>query len=179
MNTSIDRQDPLPSSAPAPRSFLLLVVALTALVFAVDQGTKFLVLWYLPPGGIQIIPGLFDIILAYNKGAAFGILADYPDGIRQLALAFTTIFALCAVFYMINRYYRESTWGMAALGLILGGACGNILDRMRLGMVVDFIDWYVGSYHWPAFNIADSAICVGVAILIFLKPITHPPDPVR
>ena len=71
--------------------------------------------------------------------------------------------------YMLLRYHQRSFWGCFSIGMILGGACGNIIDRARLGMVVDFLDVYWGEYHWPTFNIADSCICVGVAILIFLK----------
>lgn len=149
---------------------LAIVCAIVAVVVVLDQATKFMILWYLPPEGFPVIPGFFDLTLAYNKGAAFGMLADLPDGTRQILLALTTILALIAVVFLLWRYYIGSCLGTFALSMVLGGAIGNIIDRVRIGMVVDFLDFYWGLYHYPAFNIADSAICIGVAILFFLKP---------
>lgn len=147
--------------------FILSIVA--------DQYSKYLAVESLGQAPIELLPGLFSLTLAYNRGAAFGFLGGLPDGIRQLALGCATLFALGTVLFMLVRYHSRSFWGCFSVALILGGAVGNIIDRARLGMVVDFLDVYWGDYHWPTFNIADSCICVGVAILIFLKTEATPP----
>lgn len=145
---------------------------LTALfVIALDQVTKILILRNIEQGhSIEIIPGLFNLVLAYNLGAAFGMLADLQDGVRQLVLAGTTFLALMVVFYFLLFEYAGSRVGRIALAMIFGGALGNIIDRIRLGMVVDFLDLYVGERHWPAFNVADSSICIAVFLLLFQRP---------
>ena len=146
-----------------------IIVPIVLLVVVADQVTKFAAVANLQEAGIEVIPQFFSLTLAYNKGAAFGFLSGLPDGVRQLALGATTVVAIAAVLFMLLRYYRDSVWGCLSIGLILGGALGNIIDRVRLGMVVDFLDVYWNTLHWPTFNIADSCICVGVAVLFFLK----------
>ena len=113
-----------------------------------------------------VIGGFFNITYIRNPGAAFGFLAD-------AAPAFRSSFFLCvtlAVIIMILYYISKSTMGELletfALSLIVSGAVGNLIDRVRFGEVVDFIDVYIGSHHWPAFNVADSAISVGAVLLI-------------
>ena len=141
------------------------------LTVAADQITKFLIVSELERGQIvEVIPKFFNLTLAFNKGAAFGFLASAPEGTRQLALAFTTILALSVVVYFLVRDFRGRGLSRHALALILGGAVGNVIDRVRLGEVIDFLDVYWGAYHWPAFNIADSAICIGVFLLLIAKP---------
>ncbi|MCB0333470.1 MAG: signal peptidase II [Bdellovibrionales bacterium] len=141
------------------------------LVAFLDQWTKYLIVTSLTLGEqIEIIPGFFNLTLAYNPGAAFGMMADLPDGTRQLVLAGVTLLALCVVFYFLAKDYYHDVVAQSALGLILGGALGNIIDRVRIGVVVDFLDVYLKNYHWPSFNVADSAICIGVGILVFRKP---------
>ncbi len=155
----------------APRKTAGVIGLSVMLVAFLDQWTKFLIVSALTLGErIEIIPGFFNLTLAYNPGAAFGMLGDLPDGTRQLVLGAVTVLALLVVFYFLAKDYYHDLIAQAALGLILGGAVGNIIDRVRLGVVVDFLDVYVQSYHWPSFNVADSAICIGVAILIFRKP---------
>jgi signal peptidase II len=145
------------------------IVPIVAFVVVADQLSKFAAVARLQEASIDVIPGLFSLTLAYNKGAAFGFLSGLPDGVRQFALAATTVVAIAAVLFMLLRYYRDSVWGCVSIGLILGGALGNIIDRVRLGMVVDFLDVYWDTLHWPTFNVADSCICIGVAVLFFLK----------
>lgn len=144
----------------------------TALVVAaLDQLTKMMILRSFQPGDtLNVIPGFFNLVLTFNLGAAFGMLSDLADGTRQTVLLFTTLVALLVVFYFLLFEYREDRIGQVALGMIFGGAVGNIIDRARIGMVVDFLDVYIGSAHWPAFNIADSSICIAVAILILHRP---------
>jgi signal peptidase II len=136
-------------------------------IIAADQVTKLAVQQMLLLGHIiPVIPSVFNLTYVLNPGAAFGLLSDAPAAIRNPL--FTAI-SLCAVLFIV--YYRARHGGMGLLhssGLvcILGGAVGNFIDRLRLGMVVDFLDFYYGTYHWPAFNVADSAITVGVALML-------------
>jgi signal peptidase II len=140
-------------------------------VVVVDQLTKYIAEREIQVGEtIEIVPGLFNLILTYNPGAAFGLMANLPDHLRPIALALTTVLALGAVFFFFFKEYRNDFIAKIFLAGILGGAVGNIIDRVRYGKVVDFLDFYIGSNHWPAFNIADSVICLGVIGLIFRKP---------
>ena len=141
------------------------------LVIVLDQLSKSLILSSFSVGEVRsIIPGFFNLTLTYNPGAAFGLLSDLPDGSRVLVLSLTICAALAAVgYFLLNEYYDDGI-GQIGLLMIVGGAIGNIIDRARFGEVVDFLDVYFRSYHWPAFNIADSAICLGVTVLLFRKP---------
>lgn len=146
------------------RSFY--TIALTVIIL--DQLSKFIVQQKLDPGQIiPIIPSFFNLTYVLNPGAAFGFLSGASAAFR--GPFFITISVLAVLFIL---YYRSHHRGMGvvpsvALALILGGALGNLIDRLRLGMVVDFLDFYYRSYHWPAFNLADSAITVGVALMVF------------
>jgi len=143
-----------------------------ALVVVLDQLSKYFVQEKLFTGdSIEVIPNFLNLILTYNPGAAFGLMAGLPDAVRYLALGTATVVALVAVMYFFMRDYRHDRFAQIALAMILGGAVGNIIDRIRFGMVVDFIDVFVGVHHWPAFNVADSAICMGVAIIVLRKPL--------
>ncbi len=148
-----------------------LLWSVAAITLICDQTTKYVVVRMFSLGEVlPVVEGFFNLTLHYNPGAAFGLMAGLPDGVRQLTLAVTTAVALACIVYFLARNLFENGWGRAGIGLILGGAIGNICDRLRLGQVVDFLDFYVGGYHWPAFNVADSAICAGVAILLFVPP---------
>lgn len=148
---------------------LIFSVAVLAAIF--DQITKLLVLESLHVGeSVEIIPGYFNLTLTFNKGAAFGVLASVADGSRQILLALTTSLALTVVMYFLLFEYFADRIAQIALAMIVGGAMGNIIDRLFYGKVVDFLDAYYGDYHWPAFNVADSCICVAVFILLFRKP---------
>ena len=140
---------------------------LTALVVLVlDLLTKHLALERLPPGRpVHVIDGVFSLTLVMNPGLAFGMLAGTPAGWRWLvALLSIGALAVLAVvgLRMLPTGGRLTPW---ALGLIFGGAVGNLIDRARFGAVVDFLDFYWRGYHWPAFNVADASISVGVALL--------------
>ena len=113
---------------------------------------------------VSLIPNLLNIVNIRNRGAAFGFL-DRPDIDWQIWLfGGVTILAVIFVRYLMATTATKTPWLAIALGLVLGGAFGNMLDRIRFGAVVDFIDVQFGSWHWPAFNIADSAICIGTGI---------------
>lgn len=159
------------SGLTAPGLNLRLVIAVAAVVAALDQAAKALALFLLEKGQeVAVIPGFFNLTLHFNPGAAFGLLANVADGQRQLVLAATTLVALACVIYLLIKDYLGDSYGQAALAMIMGGAVGNIIDRLRLGEVVDFLDFYIAQYHWPAFNLADSSICIGVAVLLFRRP---------
>ena len=141
--------------------------ALTTLVVLVlDLVTKHLALERLPPGRpVPVIDGFFSLTLVMNPGLAFGMLAGTPAGWRWL-VALLSIGALAVLAVVGLRML--STGGRLtplALGLIFGGAVGNLIDRARFGAVVDFLDFYWRGYHWPAFNVADASISVGVVVL--------------
>ncbi|MCB0322311.1 MAG: signal peptidase II [Bdellovibrionales bacterium] len=143
-------------------------VALFVTVLVLDQLTKYVAQQELLLGEIvPVIPGLFNFTLVYNPGAAFGLFGGLPDPWRQIVLFGVSLLALVVVFRFMRREAKDDPWAQAALSGILAGAVGNIIDRVRFDSVVDFLDFYWGAYHWPAFNVADSAISVGVTILIF------------
>lgn len=161
------------------RRYLLLALGSTVVVVA-DQLTKIWAVGALslsPPGGLPedaghilsrvqvVFDGWFNFKLAGNKGAAWGLFRSLPEGWR---VPFFVVIGLVAIGVIITLYRRAHGQNLLrwALTLILGGAVGNLIDRVRLGFVVDFIDWYYGDAHWPTFNIADVAISVGVGLLV-------------
>jgi signal peptidase II len=149
------------------------MLAIMGFVVWLDQYTKALVVARFERGEVlPVIPDFFNLILTYNRGAAFGLFSGLPEGMRQVVLGVTSFLALMLVLYFLVRDYKGILAAQIALAFVIGGAVGNLIDRMMLGEVVDFLDFYIGEYHWPAFNVADSAIFVGVALLLFLKP--HP-----
>ena len=144
---------------------------LAGCVLLADQLTKIAVLQWLSDGEtITIIPSLLQLNYATNTGAAFSVFRDYPAVLTVLATAVAIALAVWSL-----RLQPAETNLRWPLGLILGGATGNLTDRYRLGHVVDFIDahWFYGS-HFPTFNVADSAICIGMGLLILLSFISKP-----
>ncbi|MCF8025858.1 MAG: signal peptidase II [Desulfobacteraceae bacterium] len=132
---------------------------------AADQATKWVIVNWVPLyETIKVIPGFLDIVHYRNPGGAFGIFASNGGFFMALAFLAITIGALCLILYLYSRTPREKPLFAAALALVFGGAAGNLIDRLRFGNVVDFIDVYVSDYHWPAFNLADSAITIGMII---------------
>ncbi len=130
-------------------------------VLLLDQLSKWLMLGILPPDrpSLEITP-FFNLALVWNSGISFGMLAA-----QRLPL-FLTALSLVIVAILLKWLYKNSSWRVAlALGSIIGGALGNVIDRLRFQAVVDFLDVHIGHYHWPAFNIADSAIFIGVVVL--------------
>lgn len=115
---------------------------------------------------IPIIPHFFSLTYIRNPGAAFGLLASSSNGFRLLFFGFTSLFALVLLGTIFFRLRHDDWTGQLSIAGILGGAIGNLLDRLRFGEVTDFLDFYVDVYHWPAFNVADAAISVGVFFLI-------------
>ncbi len=148
------------------RSGVLIGVAL--IIVALDQVTKRLVIQTMQlHDSIPVISGL-NLTYIRNPGAAFGILATTNSTFRLVFFVGTSIFALGLLWTIFYRMHPEDWWGQLTVSSIVGGAIGNLIDRLRYGEVVDFLDVHVGDYHWPAFNVADSAISVGVVSLLII-----------
>jgi len=144
------------------------VVVLLAVIVAFDQLTKFIVDRSMPlHHSIPVIDNLFSLTYIRNTGAAFGFLAGSAAAFR---LPFLIVFSLVAIGFvvaMLRRLPERETGLVTALAFILGGAIGNLIDRFAYGEVIDFLDFYWSGYHWPAFNVADSFITMGVGITVF------------
>jgi signal peptidase II len=145
----------------------ILFLAITLLVVLLDQATKAWILATLKlHEGFPLIDGFFNIVHVRNPGAAFGFLAGAPPLFRYIFFLAVTVAAIVLILHYLRVSRIEEPSLVSALALILAGAVGNLIDRIRFGEVVDFLDVYIGSHHWPAFNVADSAITVGAGVLM-------------
>ncbi len=148
-----------------PGYFLLGMVLLSVVV--VDQLTKLLIQQTMNlHQSIAVLDGFFAITYIRNPGAAFGILADLSPDFRFYFFTLVSLAALVFLTVFYSRTPREDLWTRVGLAMVGGGALGNLIDRLRLGEVIDFLDFSIGAYHWPAFNVADSAISIGLGFLI-------------
>jgi signal peptidase II len=138
-----------------------------AAVFGLDRLTKLVIERWVPESvSYRVIPGFFDIVHSENRGVAFGIFNDSTFEWRNLALIAVAVAAVIFISIYLWRARQVDTamlWGMA---LILGGAAGNAIDRIVSGRVTDFLEFYIGEYHWPTFNMADSALVIGSGLLL-------------
>ncbi len=142
-----------------------LFICLAAGVLAADQALKWIIVKHIPLyHKVEVIPGFFNIVHYRNPGGAFGMFASSGGILLALAFLVITIAAMALILYLYACTPREKPFFSSALALVFGGAAGNLADRLRFGNVVDFIDVYVGEHHWPAFNLADSAITIGMVI---------------
>jgi signal peptidase II len=161
--------DPRPSLArePGKRSYFGLLLAISALVVLIDRITKHFIMHSLPGAPRVVIPGFLRITHVENTGAAFSMFAESasPAAVRNGLILFS-LFAVVVVLVMLWRAGRSITLTSVALALILGGAVGNLYDRIVYHYVVDFIEVHIVHYHWPDFNIADSAIVIGACLLM-------------
>ncbi|SRR5579883_2290934 len=143
-------------------------------VFALDRFTKWLIETHVSfVDTLRIIPGFFDIVHAENRGVAFSLFSDSTSEWRTWLLVLFAVMAVVVVAgFIFRRAGRLDRFSLAGFALILGGALGNVFDRIVWGRVTDFLDFYLGPYHWPAFNVADSAIVIGSALLLIeaLRP---------
>ncbi|HYD79689.1 MAG TPA: signal peptidase II [Paucimonas sp.] len=139
-------------------------LGIAAIVMLLDQVTKITVAKLFTYGESLPVTSFFNLVLAYNKGAAFSFLATESGWQRYL---FTGLGIAAAIFivYLLKRHAGQKLFCWA-LALILGGAVGNVIDRIAYGHVIDFLDFHVGGWHWPAFNVADTGISIGVALLL-------------
>ena len=143
----------------------LLLVAGT--VVLLDQVTKLLIVRTLPLHTVKpIIDGFFSLVHVHNPGGAFGMMASMSPAIRTAVFLVVSAMAIGLILYFYHTTPANRPWLATGFALIFGGAIGNMIDRVRMGKVVDFLDFYIGNWHWPAFNVADSAITIGVGIFI-------------
>ncbi len=141
-------------------------LALSLAVIAADQASKLFFLDYVPEfSRITVFPGFFDWTLTYNEGVAFSMFGEGGDLQRYLLSAFAVAVSIGFMVWL-TRLPRSDRFSALALALVIGGALGNVIDRLRLGHVVDFILIYYRDWHWPAFNVADSCIVVGAIVLV-------------
>ncbi|MBU2488312.1 MAG: signal peptidase II [Proteobacteria bacterium] len=147
--------------------FRLLGVVLPLLLL--DQSTKALVVRMIRPYEvIPVIPGFFNLTFVCNTGGAFGLAANSAPWVRTALFLGLSMAAACLVLYLFCKTPARERWFSYALCLVLAGAAGNLVDRFRLGEVVDFLQFHVRTLYWPSFNVADSAVSVGVGILVAL-----------
>jgi signal peptidase II len=147
----------------------ILFPAIAVSVIILDQLTKAWILATLMiHEGFPVIDGFFNIVHVRNPGAAFGFLAGVAPLYRSVFFLSVTLAAIILILYFLRASRNDEPLQVVSLALILAGAGGNLIDRVRFGEVVDFLDVYVGAYHWPAFNVADSAITIGAALLALI-----------
>lgn len=149
----------------SPTIFTLLSILLSVVI--VDQLSKWRVIsTFMLYESREVIPGFFNLTYIRNSGAAFGFLSGDHGMWRQVLFVVIALAALVFMFSAFSYFRQQGGLFVYALGLIGGGAVGNLIDRLRFGSVIDFLDVYVKGYHWPAFNVADSAICLGVGMFL-------------
>ncbi len=145
-----------------------LFIAVSAAVVAADQAAKWVILHLVPlHKTITVIPGFLNIVHFRNPGGAFGLFAAQSGFALGMVFFIITLVALGLIIYLYKQTPAGERLLAAGLAFVFGGATGNLIDRLRFGNVVDFIDLYVKDFHWPAFNVADSAITLGIVIFAF------------
>lgn len=140
-------------------------LALAGAVLALDVATKWAAVRWLAPNAVVEVTPFLNLVLVYNPGAAFSLLADGEPWQRAFFIALAAAASVWIV-YLLHRHPEERGFA-AALALVLAGALGNLIDRVRLGAVIDFLDFHAFGWHWPAFNLADSAITCGAVLLVW------------
>ena len=157
-----DPRPPHPSIGVSPLMRAGLILA--AIIIVADQASKWLLQdMLLKQPVIEVIPGFFNLVMVWNRGISFGMLGG-AGALPPWVLSAIAV-AICVGLFLWLRAAR-SRWTAWAIGLVIGGAIGNVIDRARWGAVFDFADFYIGRWHWPAFNVADAAIVVGVLALL-------------
>ncbi len=147
------------------RKYWVLIIT-CSWVFFVDQWTKYavqqrLILYQ----KVEVIRGFFNLVHVRNTGGAFGIFGGERGGLGSWLFVVASLIAIGCILVLFFRLREDEKTISLSLSLVLSGALGNLVDRLRYGEVVDFLDFYLFSYHWPAFNIADSAICLGIGLM--------------
>ncbi len=145
------------------------LLAVGGAIILLDQITKMLIIKFLPlMSAVTVIPGFFNIVHVRNPGGAFSFLAGAGASWRPFFFLAMSLLGTGIIVYAYRKVEKRDFWNRCALALLFGGALGNLIDRLRFGEVVDFLDFYIGAYHWPAFNVADSAISVGAVMLLIV-----------
>lgn len=137
----------------------------TGIVVLLDQVSKWIVLGAMRPGDVHYVAPFWNWVLTFNSGAAFSFLSS-AGGWQRWFFTFFSLGVSIWIVTLMKKHSNEFRLSLA-LTLILGGALGNVIDRLRFGAVVDFIQWHAAGYYWPAFNLADSAICLGAILLLY------------
>ncbi|HSB05343.1 MAG TPA: signal peptidase II [Thermodesulfobacteriota bacterium] len=146
--------------------WVLLITCL--LVLSLDQFTKHTVQKNLPlHHRVEVIPGFFNLTHVRNAGGAFGILGGRKSGWGTLFFVGVSVLAVGSILFLVRRMKEDEKILTLSFSLVLAGAIGNLIDRLRYGEVIDFLEFYLSSFFWPAFNIADSAICIGIGLMAF------------
>ncbi len=144
-----------------------LILISGSIIFA-DQLTKYIIKINIALyDNIIVIKNFFNITHILNPGGAFGFFASSSPGVRKFIFLFVSSIVALLILWFYKKYAENFIFLSIGLALIFGGAVGNLIDRFIYGKVVDFLDFYMGTYHWPAFNMADSAITIGMGILIY------------
>ncbi|SMC44359.1 signal peptidase II Aspartic peptidase. MEROPS family A08 [Desulfocicer vacuolatum DSM 3385] len=146
---------------------LVRLVTIAGGVILADQLTKALIMAQLPLYERMEVTSFFNITHVLNPGGAFGMFATQSPVVRRFFFLFVSSLVSLGLLWFYGQVAREHRFLSMGLAAIFGGAVGNLIDRFRFGQVVDFLDFYIGTWHWPAFNVADSAICIGMAILFY------------
>ena len=140
-------------------------LSISAIVIALDLFTKHLIQQHFVFGDLHSVTSFFDLVRYHNEGSAFGFLND-AGGWQKWFFNGIAIVASIVIIYLLKKQSNQKLF-CVGLALVLGGAIGNLYDRLTLGYVVDFLNFHINNHYWPAFNVADSAICVGVGLLLW------------
>lgn len=158
---------------------IVIFILSTLVIVVCDQVTKFWVVSSIPVNrAIEVIPGFFELVHARNPGAAFGMFSQSASEYRSLFFIAISVVALAVILWFIITTKEMDAYLLAGYIFFFGGAAGNLIDRILYGEVIDFLDFYVGTFHWPAFNVADSSLCIGTACFflhVFRKPSQEAP----
>ncbi|MBT8331616.1 MAG: signal peptidase II [Deltaproteobacteria bacterium] len=160
-----------------PKNKYVKLAVIAGAIILLDQVTKEIVLRSIPlHAAVPVIEGFFSLTHIHNPGGAFGLMANLSPVMRSIIFLFISSLAVGLIFYFYKKTPAHYAWLSAAFALIFGGAIGNLIDRIRFGTVVDFLDFYLGNLHWPAFNVADSAISIGIGIFLYHLVFKKMPD---
>ena len=155
------------ATAVMPKSNALPWLWLSALLIGLDQASKWLAVASLPyQQQVEFIPGVWNWHLTHNTGAAFSFLANAGGWQHGFFIALATLISVVLA-VALRKVEREDWRNAFPFALIIAGALGNLVDRLRFGYVVDFVEWYAGDFYWPVFNLADSCIVVGAVLMVF------------
>jgi signal peptidase II len=157
-----------------PKANMRLTLSIALLTLVLDQASKLAIMDFVmaPPRVIEVLP-FFNLVLVFNKGVSFGVFGG--DGSWQ-AWGLSIMAVVICIGLLVWQWRHPEGHKAAAVGLIVGGAIGNVIDRLRLGAVIDFLDLHAAGWHWPAFNVADSAITLGVLLIIAVELLSKRPS---
>jgi signal peptidase II len=145
----------------------LKLTLIAGIVVLLDQLSKALIVKVLPLHSARtVIDGFFNLVHIHNPGGAFGLMAGMGPAVRTTVFLIVSAMAVGLILYFYHTTPADRPWLATGFAMIFGGAVGNMIDRVRMGAVVDFLDFHIGGWHWPAFNVADSAITVGVGVFV-------------